>query len=79
MGNIYYENIKYTSDSPTLITKSITENGTYNAESDNADGYSQVTVNVSGGGGPMMYDTPAKYHQIYSASDISREYTGDFT
>ena len=37
--------------SPTLITKSITQNGTYNASSDNADGYSQVTVNVSGGGG----------------------------
>lgn len=35
--------------SATLITKSITENGTYNASSDNADGYSQVTVSVSGG------------------------------
>lgn len=34
---------------PTLITKSITTNGTYNAEDDNADGYSQVSVNVSGG------------------------------
>lgn len=34
----------------TLITKSITANGTYNASSDNADGYSSVTVNVSGGG-----------------------------
>lgn len=34
----------------TLITKSITENGTYSAQDDNADGYSQVTVNVSGGG-----------------------------
>lgn len=30
----------------TLITKSITANGTYNASSDNADGYSSVTVNV---------------------------------
>lgn len=35
----------------TLIEKSITSNGTYKAEDDNADGYSQVTVNVSGGGG----------------------------
>lgn len=33
----------------TLITKSITANGTYNASSDSADGYSSVTVNVSGG------------------------------
>ena len=27
-----------------LTTKTITENGTYNASADNADGYSQVTV-----------------------------------
>lgn len=36
--------------SPVLVTKSITANGTYNASSDNADGYSSVTVNVAGGG-----------------------------
>lgn len=35
--------------SAVLGTKSITQNGTYNASSDNYDGYSQVTVNVSGG------------------------------
>ena len=29
-----------------LITKNIQANGTYNASSDNADGYSQVTVNI---------------------------------
>lgn len=34
--------------SATLGTKSITANGTYNASSDNLDGYSAVTVNVSG-------------------------------
>ena len=34
--------------SPTLIGKTITANGTYNASSDNADGYDQVTVNVAG-------------------------------
>lgn len=34
-----------------LGTKSITANGTYNASSDSLDGYSSVTVNVSGGGG----------------------------
>ena len=34
---------------PVLTTKSITENGTYNASSDNADGYSSVNVNVQGG------------------------------
>lgn len=31
---------------PTLITKTITANGEYAAASDNADGYSSVTVNV---------------------------------
>ena len=37
-----------------LGTKSITSNGTYNASSDGYDGYSQVTVNVSGGGGTSI-------------------------
>lgn len=32
--------------SATLITKTITENGTYDATDDNADGYSEVNVNV---------------------------------
>lgn len=36
-------------DAAELTTKTITQNGTYNASSDNADGYSSVTVNVSGG------------------------------
>lgn len=31
---------------PTLITKTITENGTYTASADNADGYSQVTASI---------------------------------
>ena len=44
------------SSSATLITKSITANGTYSASSDNADGYSSVTVSVSGGGGGDMSD-----------------------
>lgn len=39
-------NVNVSSGGPTLITKSVTANGTYNASSDNADGYSQVTVNV---------------------------------
>ena len=35
-------------DDPTLLSqKIISSNGTYNASSDNADGYSSVTVNVS--------------------------------
>jgi hypothetical protein len=35
-----------TGGSSTLVEKTITANGTYNASSDNADGYSKVTVNV---------------------------------
>lgn len=34
---------------PVLVTKSITENGTYNASSDDAEGYSSVTVEVEAG------------------------------
>ena len=34
---------------PVLITKYISENGIYDAESDNADGYSKVNVNVEQG------------------------------
>lgn len=30
----------------TLVAKTITENGTYDPEADQADGYSSVTVNV---------------------------------
>lgn len=30
----------------TIISKTITENGTYNASADNADGYNPVTVNI---------------------------------
>lgn len=37
--------------SPNLGTKYISSNGTYNASTDGYDGFSSVTVNVSGGGG----------------------------
>lgn len=43
---------------PTLITKTITENGTYTASSDNADGYSQVTVNIEGFKKKSIANTP---------------------
>lgn len=48
--------------SSTLITKSITENGTYNASSDSADGYSQVTVNVSSGGTTEAEEKDVNYY-----------------
>ena len=40
-----------------LIEKTITENNTYNAIDDNANGYSSVTVNVGGGGGGGDFST----------------------
>ena len=41
---------------PVIVAKNITENGTYDPATDNADGYAPVTVNVEGGGGePDLY------------------------
>lgn len=49
------DKLTFIDDGETFTTKTITENGTYSASSDNADGYSSVTVNVpSGGGGTSM-------------------------
>lgn len=45
-----------------LIPKTITQNGTYDPADDNADGYSEVTVNVGAGGSEFQ-----AYH-IYSKS-----------
>lgn len=52
---------------PTLITKSITENGTYVASDDSADGYSQVTVNVPSGGSASL-----PYFESYEAITIEQ-------
>lgn len=43
---------------PTLITKTITANGTYTAGDDNADGYSSVTVAVEGFKKKSIANTP---------------------
>lgn len=40
------ENIGNDYVQPVFVTKNITENGTYQASSDNADGYDEVNVNV---------------------------------
>ena len=45
---------------PTLISKTITANGTYSAEDDDADGYDEVVVNVPSG-------TPFKYESVDSS------------
>lgn len=45
--------------SAKLTDKTITENGTYDASADNADGYSSVTVDVAGGGGGETFEVNA--------------------
>lgn len=40
-----------------LVSKSITENGTYDPADDNANGYSSVKVEVEGGGGSSDFST----------------------
>lgn len=64
-----------TPSTPTLITKSITANGTYNASSDNADGYSSVTVNVSGGASNVVTGTFTGT-TTGAAMDVNIPYTG---
>lgn len=53
---------------PELISKSITANGTYDPADDNADGYSEVIVNVSGGGGTTWETLKEGTFTIYSSS-----------
>jgi len=60
----------------TLIEKSITQNGTYNASSDNADGYSKVVVNVSGGGGGV---TKIGYSGVTFVNTTTDDNIGDAT
>ena len=42
----YFSNVTVSVSEPVLISKNITEKGTYNSTEDNVDGYSNVTVNV---------------------------------
>ena len=59
-------------NSSNLGTKTITENGTYNASSDSLDGYSSVTVNVpSSGSLPTITD--ARYLCAYNRSSLYDE------
>lgn len=60
---------------PTLITKTITENGTYEAEDEDADGYSEVTVNVFTGDG----GEPVTLVETEIATDENRTGTLTFT
>lgn len=60
-----------------LIEKTITENGTYDAITDGANGYSKVNVNVEGGGGSSDFST-ARVHIICAVSDDYLTFKGGF-
>lgn len=68
----------------TLITKTITQNGTYHAADDNADGYSSVTVDVPTDADPTLEDLTvqswanvvgedAEADRTYSAADYNAD------
>lgn len=52
----------------TLITKSITANGTYSASDDSADGYSEVTVNVPSSGASSWTKVAETSYQVSTTS-----------
>lgn len=61
----------------TLITKSITANGTYDAQNDDADGYSEVTVNVPAPSVPFVTGTfTGQASEKGSAITVNIPYTG---
>lgn len=59
--------------SSVIVSKTITQNGTYNASADSADGYNPVVVNVSGGGIEPSPSLPVEY-QKYDFLDIQGGY-----
>lgn len=83
-ADIYYSSNSLTYVEPsavpsgaTLITKNITANGTYNASSDNADGYSSVTVNVpSGGGAANIVEGTFTTNSASGVQNVTIPYTG---
>lgn len=61
--------------SATLISKTITQNGTYDAADDSADGYSDVTVNVSSGSS-LIADWDFKSSLTDSINSLAATLTG---
>lgn len=61
--------------SATLITKTISANGTYLASDDSADGYSSVTVNVPSGASNVVTGT-FKGTTTGAAMDVTLNYSG---
>ena len=68
------EHLEFIEDGVTLGTKTITQNGTYSASSDSLDGFSSVTVNVSGSS-PSLQTKSVSYTPTTSAQ--SAQVTAD--
>ncbi len=51
----------------TLIAKTVTQNGTYYAADDDADGYSSVTVNIPGA--PVLVEKTIAAKGVYDPAD----------
>lgn len=79
-------------NAPNLVTKDITENGVYNASANNADGYSKVTVDVSGGGGEtfevnttlattdtLIVTVDQTFDDVWNAISAGKEIVGTIT
>lgn len=56
-----------------LSEKEITENGVYEADDDNVDGYKKVTVNVAGGAGSLI-EKEITENGVYTALDDDNVY-----
>ena len=69
---IKIERLDFVTGGTTLTTKNITANGTYNASSDSADGYSSVTVNVPSSSPTIqsLSITPTTSQQTFNASGV---------
>lgn len=61
----YVSAIDAISGSATLVTKTITQNGTYDPADDNADGYSELTVNVPSGNTNILFDSADEAYRAY--------------
>lgn len=73
---IYVGDYEISNSEAVLTTKTITENGTYSAASDNADGYSSVTVNIPQNGYfgiPIAKTAADAKHLVYETF-----YTADY-
>ena len=59
-------------EAPVLIDKTITENGTYNAADDGADGYKSVTAYVSGSGTDYLAQAMNGTLTSYESNEVTQ-------